>query len=169
MEQSIKQRIAQLNNGEIPDGYKKTDFGVFPRDWITDKSFGDLFDFFGGLNASRDELGDEGYAYLHYGDLHRGTFNSVSFDQYEQLPKYNIALSDKETCLMRDGDVAFLDASEDLEGTSRSVLIDDPSNEPFIAGLHIIFGRPKNCNLEKWYKQYITSFSGSRQALKCME
>ena len=157
MNKEIKQRIEQLNNGKIPKGYQKTDFGVFPSDWETDKTLGDLFDFYGGLSKSRDELGEEGYAYLHYGDLHRGTFNSASIDQYEQLPKCDISLTGKEMCLMKDGDVAFLDASEDLEGTSRAVLIDNPENKPFIAGLHIIYGKAKNNNLDKWFKQYITS------------
>ncbi len=156
MNRQIKQRIAQLNNGKIPNGYKKTDFGIFPCDWETEKTFGDLFDFYGGLSKSRDELGDEGYPYLHYGDLHRGSFNKVSYEQYDQLPKCYITLTGKETCLMKDGDVAFLDASEDLEGTSRAVLIDNPDNKPFIAGLHIIYGKPKDGSLEKWYKQYIT-------------
>lgn len=157
MKPEIKQRIEQLNNGKIPKGYQKTNFGVFPSDWETDKTLGDLFDFYGGLSKSRDELGEEGYAYLHYGDLHRGTFNSASIDQYEQLPKCDISLTGKEMCLMKDGDVAFLDASEDLEGTSRAVLIDNPENKPFIAGLHIIYGKAKNNNLAKWFKQYITS------------
>lgn len=157
MKPEIKQRIEQLNNGKIPKGYQKTNFGVFPSDWETDKTLGDLFDFYGGLSKSRDELGEEGYAYLHYGDLHRGTFNSASIDQYEQLPKCDISLTGKEMCLMKDGDVAFLDASEDLEGTSRAVLIDNPENKPFIAGLHIIYGKAKNNNLDKWFKQYITS------------
>ena len=157
MNEQIKQRIVQLNNGEVPSGYKKTEFGIFPCDWVKDKTFGDLFDFYGGLGKSRDELGDEGHAYLHYGDLHRGAFNIVSHKQYEQLPKYDATLKGNETYLMEDGDVAFLDASEDLEGTSRAVLIDNPDNEPFIAGLHIIYGKPKDESLEKWYKQYIAS------------
>ena len=157
MNKEIKQRIEQLNNGKIPKGYQKTDFGVFPSDWVTDETLGDLFDFYGGLSKSRDELGEEGYAYLHYGDLHRGTFNTVSIDHYEQLPKCDISLTGKEKCLMEDGDVAFLDASEDLEGTSRAVLIDNPENKPFIAGLHIIYGKSKNNSLDKWFKQYITS------------
>ena len=157
MKPEIKQRIEQLNNGKIPKGYQKTDFGVFPSDWVTDETLGDLFDFYGGLSKSRDELGEEGYAYLHYGDLHRGTFNTVSIDHYEQLPKCDISLTGKEKCLMKDGDVAFLDASEDLEGTSRAVLIDNPENKPFIAGLHIIYGKSKNNSLDKWFKQYITS------------
>ena len=157
MNEQIKQRIIQLNNGEVPSGYEKNEFGVFPCDWVKDKTFGDLFDFYGGLGKSRDELGDEGHAYLHYGDLHRGAFNVVSHEQYEQLPKYDVALKGTETYLMEDGDVAFLDASEDLEGTSRAVLIDNPDNEPFIAGLHIIYGKSKDESLKKWYKQYITT------------
>lgn len=157
MKQEIKNRIKDINNGIVPNGYKKTEFGVFPCDWVTDKTFGDLFDFYGGLGKSREELGEKGHAYLHYGDLHRGSFNVVSYEQYEQLPKYDVALKGKETYLMEDGDVAFLDASEDLDGTSRSVLVDNPDNKPFIAGLHIIFGKSKDNSLEKWYKQYITS------------
>ena len=157
MKTEIIQRITQLNNGEVPNGYKKNEFGVFPCDWVVDKTFGDLFDFYGGLGKSREELGDEGHAYLHYGDLHRGTFNVVSHEQYEHLPKYDVTLKGTETYLMEDGDVAFLDASEDLEGTSRAVLIDNPDNEPFIAGLHIIYGKSKDESIEKWYKQYITT------------
>ena len=153
----INQRITQLNNGEVPSGYEKTDFGIFPCDWIKNKTFGDLFDFYGGLGKSREELGEEGHAYLHYGDLHRGSFNVVSHAQYEHLPKYDVTLKGSEAYLMEDGDIAFLDASEDLDGTSRSVLIDNPDNEPFIAGLHVIFGKSKDNSLEKWYKQYITA------------
>ena len=163
MNEQIEQRITQLNNGEIPSGYEKTEFGVFPCDWVKDKTFGNLFDFYGGLGKSRDELGDEGHAYLHYGDLHRGSFNVVSHEQYDQLPKYDVVLKGKETYLMEDGDVAFLDASEDLDGTSRSVLVDNPDNKPFIAGLHIIFGKSKDNSLEKWYKQYITSSESVRK------
>lgn len=163
MNELIKQRIAQLNNGEVPNGYKKTEFGIFPCDWVKDKAFGDLFDFYGGIGKSREELGEEGHAYLHYGDLHRGSFNVVSHAQYEHLPKYDVTLKGSEAYLMEDGDVAFLDASEDLEGTSRSVLIDNPDNEPFIAGLHVIFGKSKNNSLEKWYKQYITATDSVRK------
>ena len=159
----IKQRITQLNNGEIPSGYEKTEFGIFPCDWVKDKAFGDLFDFYGGIGKSREELGEEGHAYLHYGDLHRGSFNVVSHVQYEHLPKYDVTLKGSEAYLMEDGDVAFLDASEDLEGTSRSVLIDNPDNEPFIAGLHVIFGKSKDNSLEKWYKQYITATESVRK------
>ncbi len=157
MNKQIKQRLQQINNGQVPEGYKKTDFGIFPCDWETDMAFGDLFTFCGGLGKSREELSDNGIEYLHYGDMHRADFNKVSLEQYSKLSKYDTELKGDEPFLMQDGDVAFLDASEDLEGTSRAVLIDNPDNEPFIAGLHIILGKPTETELAKNYKQYLTS------------
>lgn len=142
--------------GEVPAGYKKTEFGVFPCDWATNKTLGDLFEFHGGLGKSREELSEDGTEYLHYGDMHQADFSIVSHEQYSHLPKFKTQIKGNESFLMRDGDVAFLDASEDLEGTSRAVLIDNPQNKPFIAGLHIILGRPKGNELEKYYKQYLT-------------
>ena len=38
------QELALLKRGENPT-YKKTDFGIFPCNWETAKTFGDLFDF----------------------------------------------------------------------------------------------------------------------------
>lgn len=157
MTSEIKKCIAQLNNGEVPDGYKRTEFGVFPCDWVTDNRLGDLFDFYGGLSKSREELGVEGHPYLHYGDLHRNPTTVASQIKYLDMPKYDCDINGNETFLMQDGDIAFLDASEDLEGTSRAVLIDNPNNKTFIAGLHIINGRSKNDRLQKWYKQYLTT------------
>ncbi len=156
MTSEIKQRIEQINNGQVPTGYKETEFGIFPCDWVTDKTFGDLFSFNGGLSKSREELSENGIEYLHYGDMHRSDFNIASLEQYSKLPKYDTKIKGDESFLMQDGDVAFLDASEDLEGTYRSVLIDNPENKPFIAGLHIIYGKPRGKELSKYYKQYLT-------------
>jgi len=115
-----------------------------------------LFSFHGGLGISREQLGDKGIPYLHYGDMHKGTFSSVSYDDYTILPKYDIKINGDEDFLMKDGDVVFLDASEDLTGTSRCVVIDNPDNKPFIAGLHTFIARPLDNSLCKWYKKYFT-------------
>lgn len=156
MKTTIKKRIEEINNGIVPEGYEKTSFGIFPCDWERDIKFGELFDFYGGLGKSREELGDQGVCYLHYGDMHTNTFNKVTYEQYSRLPRYDIALNGNETFLMQDGDIAFLDASEDLEGTSRAVLIDNVDNKPFIAGLHTILAKEKQSVFSKYYKQYIT-------------
>lgn len=156
MNQTIRSRIEQIKRGEIPEGYEKTPFGIFPCDWEKDKSFKELFSFFGGLGKSREELGTNGVCYLHYGDMHTGNFTKVSYAQYLDKPKYEIKINGEESFLMNDGDIAFLDASEDLEGTSRAVLIDNPENRPFIAGLHTILAKEKQKMLSKNYKQYIS-------------
>jgi len=120
------------------------------------KCLDNLFSFHGGLGISREQLGDKGIPYLHYGDMHKGTFSSVSYNDYTALPKYNIKINGDEDFLMKDGDVVFLDASEDLTGTSRCVVIDNPDNKPFIAGLHTFIARPLDNSLCKWYKKYFT-------------
>lgn len=33
MNQTIKKRIEEINNGIVPEGYEKTSFGIFPCDW----------------------------------------------------------------------------------------------------------------------------------------
>ena len=119
-------------------------------------SLGELFSFTGGLGISREQLGNRGIPYLHYGDMHKDNFSYVSYDNYVALPKYDIKINGDECFLLKDGDVVFLDASEDLTGTSRCVVVDNPDNKPFIAGLHTFIARPLNNSLSKWYKKYFT-------------
>ena len=33
MDSEIKKRIAQIRRGEVPEGYKKTKYGILPADW----------------------------------------------------------------------------------------------------------------------------------------
>ena len=155
MNQEIKGRIFQIQNGIVPEGYKKTDFGIFPEDW-EQKTFGEIFDFCGSLSKSRDELGDNGIPYLHYGDMHRSDFKIASYSKYLHLPKYDMQLKGTEAYLLNDGDVVFLDASEDVTGTTRSVVVDNPGNKPFLAGLHTFVGKEKDEVFDKYYKQYLT-------------
>lgn len=157
MTSDIKQRIKQINRGEVPQGYKKTEVGIVPNEWESEDTFGDLFDFYGGLGIPRDQLSENGVPYLHYGDMHKEYFTKASYEKYNQLPKYDTKLKGDETYLIQDGDMVFLDASEDLAGTSRCVVIDNPENLPFISGLHTFVAKPKKQALYKEYKQYLTA------------
>lgn len=42
MTEEIKQRIEIIKSGQVPDGYIKNNVGIFPNDWITDKTLGDI-------------------------------------------------------------------------------------------------------------------------------
>jgi type I restriction enzyme S subunit len=56
--------------------------------------------------------------------------------------------------MLNDGDVVFVDASEDDEGTSRHVVVVNRDNLPFIAGLHTIVGKSKTEELDHRYRRY---------------
>ena len=54
MNSELKKRIELLNKGEIPKGYKKTEFGIFPSDWKT-RQLDQLLGFKNGINADKDK------------------------------------------------------------------------------------------------------------------
>ena len=120
------------------------------------KRLGELFYFSGGLSASREQLSHNGYCYLHYGDIHlsRKTFIETT-NEYNNIPKLEITISRiPQDALLKDGDIVFVDASEDDEGTSKHVVISNPSGIPFISGLHTIVGKSKNIFLDNLFKRY---------------
>jgi len=127
-----------------------------PKEVWEMRSMDSLFNIFGGFSASRDQLSDKGYCYLHYGDIHGSTkpFLDCSAD-FMIIPKLNIILSKISTnSILRNGDIAFVDASEDEEGTSRHVVIENKVNIPFIARLHTITARSKDESIDLLFKRY---------------
>jgi len=56
--------------------------------------------------------------------------------------------------LLDDGDVVFVDASEDDEGTSKHVVIIKKTSVPFISGLHTIVAKRKSSELDHGYLRY---------------
>ncbi|TWT74358.1 restriction endonuclease subunit S [Allorhodopirellula solitaria] len=124
-------------------------------EWPT-KAFGDLFQFSGGYSASRDDLGANGHLYLHYGDIHGSdrTFVDVETDSGE-IPRINIPLSEvSPSSILEHGDVVFVDASEDVDGTNKHVVIDNPRGQPFISGLHTIVAKRKSNEIDRRYMRY---------------
>lgn len=59
MNQTIRKRIEDINNGIVPEGYKQTPFGIFPCDWETDKEFVDFCE----INPRTGKL-DEEFVYI---------------------------------------------------------------------------------------------------------
>ena len=102
---------------ELKPGYKQTELGMIPEDWVVKPLF-ELFAFSGGYSASRAQLSNEGHCYLHYGDIHGTSKTTVDTSlDYSDIPKLYISLSRvSRDSLLDDGDVVFVDASEDDEG-----------------------------------------------------
>jgi len=115
-----------------------------------------LFDISGGLSASRDQLSSEGHCYLHYGDIHNSkkTFIDVRLE-YQDIPRLNILLSKvSPDSLLGDGDIVFVDASEDVEGASRHIVVVNKDGIPFISGLHTIVLKSTTEELDHQYRRY---------------
>jgi len=127
----------------------------FGGEW-KEMRLGELFSFSGGHSASRDQLGANGHCYLHYGDIHTGTKTHIDLTlEREDIPKLDVALRDiNATALLEDGDIVFVDASEDDEGASRHVVIKNPERLPFIAGLHTIVAKVRTDELVPLYRRH---------------
>ena len=126
--------------------------------------FDDLFEFEGSYSAPREELGDEGFLYLHYGDMHTSSRNFVDVDKdSETLPKYKIKGLPK--FLLNDGDLVFVDYSEDYPGTCKTFLVKNKSNKPFVAGLHTFIARSKVNVVSNEFKKYLTEIPEVRKQI----
>jgi len=122
--------------------------------WI-EKPLGDLFDFSGGFSASRANLSTKGYPYLHYGDIHGSTRTFVDVCADKSIPRLDIDLNKiSNASLLNNGDVVFVDASEDDEGASRHIVVRNADDLPFISGLHTIIAKAKTDELDNKFKEY---------------
>lgn len=157
--QSLDQLIAKkrhIKQGAMQDlltGKKR--LPGFSGEWEV-KTLGELFNFSGGFSASRDQLSSKGYCYLHYGDIHKSwkTYINVRAE-YQDIPKLDMPLKlISPASFLDDGDVVFVDASEDDEGTSKHVVIVNKDETPYISGLHTIVAKSKGNDLDHLYRQY---------------
>ena len=136
----------------------------FHDEWPV-KTLGELFNFSGGYSASRDQLSSEGHCYLHYGDIHGAKKTTVDVRaDYQKIPKLDMPLKRVALkSLLEDGDVVFVDASEDDEGTSRHVVVVNKEKKPFISGLHTIVAKSKTDELAHEYRCYCFQTAAIRQ------
>lgn len=150
MNEQIKQRINQLNNGEIPNGYKKTSVGIVPIEW-TEHTLGDIFKFKNGINKEKEAFG-QGTPIVNYTDVwkKRGL----------RAKDINgrVALSEKEiqTYEAKAGDVFFTRTSETIDEIGySSVLLEDVENAVFSG--FVLRARPYNDLVPREYHQYCYS------------
>ena len=159
LSESLEQLLAKkrhLKQGamqELLTGKKR--LPGFTGSW-PERTLAALFDFSGGLSASRDQLSGDGHCYLHYGDIHGSSKTFVDVRaEYQDIPKLNVPLKKVASrSLLADGDVVFVDASEDDEGTSKHVVIVNRGRIPFISGLHTIVAKSRTDELSHLYRRY---------------
>ena len=140
---------------EIQEGFKQTEVGVIPSDWLL-ISYDEAFDFLTTATYSRAQLSEnDEIGYVHYGDIHTKCLHFLDFDKIK-LPFIRDELR-KNYPLLKDGDVIVVDASEDYEGVGKSVEVRNLKNRKVISGLHTFLLRDKKETIVNVFKGYIHS------------
>ena len=126
----------------------------FHGEWEV-KRLGDHVTFLRNGVNSRAELLPEGRVkYLHYGDIHASQEAFMSPDILPFLPTDKARALDR----LRDGDLVFADASEDMGGVSKSVEMKDMGDIEIVAGLHTIAARFDKAMLADGFKGFLQFF-----------
>ena len=134
----------------------------FQGEWEV-KRLGDHVSFLKNGVHSRAELTANGpIKNLHYGDIHAS--GGVTLDP-SSMPSLS---SDRAHTLGRlaNGDLVFVDASEDLDGVGKSVEIVGAAGVQFVPGLHTIATRFDSTVLADGFKAYLQSCPPFRQHLR---
>ena len=109
----------------------------FHGEWEV-KRLGDHVAFLRNGVNSRAELQPEGRVkYLHYGDVHACNDVFISPTALPALPEDKAMSLDR----LRDGDLIFADASEDIAGVCKSVEVRGAGDADVVSGLHTIAAR----------------------------
>jgi type I restriction enzyme S subunit len=130
----------------------------FHREWEV-KRLGDHVTFLrNGVNSRAELLQGGQVKYLHYGDIHASEGSFLSPQILPTLSESKAAGLER----LRDGDLIFADASEDIAGVSKSVELRDTGDIQVVSGLHTIAARFDKTVLADGFKgflQYCPTFS----------
>ena len=123
----------------------------FDGEWEV-KRLGDHVTFLrNGVNSRAELTLDDPVKYLHYGDIHSCTSVMLDPASLPSLPSCKAKTLER----LRDGDLVFADASEDLVGVSKSVEISNLGDAELVAGLHTIAARFDKAVLADGFKAYL--------------
>ncbi len=106
-----------------------------------------------GTNPRSDLTTDGSVRYLHYGDIHASS-NPYLDPDARPMPTLTMEQA-KLLDPLDDGDLVFVDASEDLSGVGKSVEIKGLRGRPVVAGLHTIAVRFYKSMLADGFKAYL--------------
>lgn len=159
MKQTIKKRIEDINNGFVPEGYKKTVVGVCPIEW-EEHTIADFLQFKNGLNKEKEAFGS-GTPIINYTDVYkkRGLKGN---DIKGRVQLLQAEISNYEA---KEGDVFFTRTSETIDEIGFSSVLLEPIPNAVFSGF-ILRGRPYNDMVAKEYHQYCYSSSLMRSEIK---
>ncbi len=145
--------MVKIKDTHIPPGYKKSEVGVIPEEWEV-KKIGEKAIFLKTASLPRKQLLTEGtICYVHYGDIH--TSDNVFLDLHKTTLPFAPSIYVGTVDRLQEGDLVFVDASEDREGVGKSVEIKNANKIEAIAGLHTIAVRLSRDVFDHGFKAYL--------------
>ncbi len=149
MNQEIKKRIEDINNGIVPEGYKGTEFGIFPSDWETSKRLGNIGIWGKGKGLPGNKITSEGVPCVGYGDIYM-KYNNFHFEQAQTFVDQQTA---NESQPIKKGTLLFTGTGETAEEIGKCVCYN--GDETIYTGGDIILFNSKEVNpLFLAYQQY---------------
>ena len=136
MNEQIKQRITQLNNGEVPNGYEKTEIGTFPIGWKT-TTLDKLLEFKNGVNADKEKY-NSGVKMISVMDIL--TDSPIYYDKIKG--QVDIDKKTLDTYSVTYGDILFQRSSETFEDAGKSNVYLDQDRTATYSGF-VIRGKKK--------------------------
>ncbi len=134
----------------------------FQGEWEV-KRLGEHVSFLKNGVHSRAELTNNGpVKNLHYGDIHASGAVTLAPSLMPSLSNDDAHTLNRLT----NGDLVFVDASEDLDGVGKSVEIVGATGVQFVAGLHTIAARFDHAVLAHGFKAYLQFCPPFRMHLK---
>ena len=118
----------------------------------------ELLEFYSTNSLSWEQLEyDRGDFYnLHYGLIHVGLPTLVDSSKYN-LPTIKEDFLPRNYELVKDGDVAFADASEDTNEVAKAIEFTNTDSNQIVCGLHTIHGRDKDDRTKIGFKGFYFS------------
>ena len=134
----------------------------FQGDWEL-KRLGDHVRFLkNGVNSRAELSTNDSVKYLHYGDIHVATGATLDPLSLPCLSEQKARSLDR----LADGDLVFVDASEDIDGVGKAVEIAGASRSELVSGLHTIAVRFDQSILANGFKAYLQFCPPFRQHLR---
>lgn len=155
---AIKDRVEKIDQGIVPEGYKKTKVGIIPGDWEV-KKLGELGEFFRGKGIPKSKIDESGIDCIIYGQI----YTIYDYFTKELYSKVNNEVANN-SIEIEYGDFLFTSSGETSEDIGKCVMY--LGNKRAVAGGDIVIMRPKAEIKHKIYSYLLNSESINKQKYK---
>ena len=143
----MKSQENPSQNPKLPKGYKQTEVGVIPEDWVVSK-IGDSFTFKNGLNKEKKYFG-QGTPIINYMDVYK----NVEIKPEAITGKVDLNFQEIGNYEVKSGDVFFTRTSETVDEIGISSVIIKESKKFVFSGF-VLRARPLNQLFSMSYCRY---------------